>query len=187
MTGQSKSKGGAAVASPNRIDPKSFVRERKTDSQPETRKAYWLGILHSRTYEDGTSRRAPFFFQNIGAATFQRTWEPIVGTDDTGRQRRAQHDGRIFHLTRAEVEHIADVMGRSIIKWRGRDGKKAHGYMVTLKTDAEREELMRLERFRPVTEDVHDEPAANWFYMVPGEHPGGQIPEPVSKTGIELP
>lgn len=132
-------------------------------------------------------RKCPQHAENFGPVTFAETYTPHAAPNAAGEATRTKHFGRLVDLTADEVKRCVENISRSVVRWRARDGKHAHGYKVVIPTEEDLKNYAAKGRSSPYTPHPNDEPYANWLYMVKADSYSPTIPEPLSKTGLELP
>ncbi len=169
---------------------------------------YWCGI---RTYAEGDPARPypPLHAMKVGGVTFTSWYRPWEGgeTDEPEDGQRGKHAGTMIRLSVSQVEHLKAMLRKTIVRWRGRDERHSHGYLITilneddikaakeqwaLSSKEERAYRAKAASFRFMQ---GDEPVARYLYCVlmPNAvegstwRPSAQIPKNILETGIESP
>lgn len=181
---------------------------------------YWCGVIPGREAQpekDGrpavSAQRFPpqHSFDAIGGGvTFTEWYTPDEGAGQDGQPRRGQYPGRLVRLTETQVALLVRGLSRTLVRWRERSGRHAHGYLVRIPAEDEIEDakkrlaldqahvaklLTKLAQFTPTETD---EPAARFIYCVkvdgPDAVPGGtwrpsmHIPRSIEEAGtVEAP
>ena len=178
----------------------------------ERRAAYWVGVLgHSKGNKaKGVAGRdyPPARSLDVGGVTFPEKFTPWEGHDDDEDEAiRGKYLGAIVVLTESRVQQLKDALKRTLIRWRERKGRHAHGQKVTLEDDASIEAArkrwglneMQVANLRAKASQQQvlptDEPIAKYIYCVRvGDHEEGStwrphagVPKCVLETGIEAP
>lgn len=170
---------------------------------------YWCGI---RTYKDGDPDRPhpPMHADTLGGVTFAswyNPWEDERDEDEDGT-RRGHYAGMMLELGETAILALKNALKRTLVRWRTREGAHAHGYKVTMVSEAEIVEAKKIwaldDRQVHAFRQKHarfqimkgDEPFAAYIYCVKmpegtepmtSWRPSAKIPDSVLVTGIELP
>lgn len=168
---------------------------------------YWVGVIPPREGDDAS--HPPMHNITLGGVTFpmrHTPWEDHRQGDD----KRGDYPGYLARLTDAQVDQLKEACRRTIVRWRERTGRHAHGHQVYLVNEADiqaAKEKWKLTdaqvatyaaRVGNVTIRDSDEPISKYIYCVKVDaksgaeeggtwRPSAQIPRPIVETGIEAP
>jgi hypothetical protein len=191
----------ANAASPKAIERLGPVITAGTVTK-EKAAVYWVGVIPWKQ-DDSASRPPPMHFMNIGPVTFQTWSTPWEGKDESGAGIRGRYPGSLVRLTESQVSRLKSELMRTVVRWRERKGRHAHGYLVRQESAAEIEEATKRWKLNEVQvaeatakiavfrED--DEPVSAYIYCVKTDLPEGSnarpggIPPSAWDTGIDLP
>lgn len=166
---------------------------------------YWVGVIPWNK-DDPNSQPPPMHFMNIGPVTFQTWYTPWEGADDAGAGIRGRYPGTLVRLTVSQVARLVGELQRTVVRWRERKGRHAHGYLVRAETPEEieaarkryalREDQVAMATAKIAVFTEGDEPVSKYIYCVKVTAPGltegavarpGGIPASAWDTGIDLP
>jgi len=179
----------------------------------EATAVYWCGIItFSEPDEDHPDRptrpHPPFHSTTLAGVTFASWFTPWEdGRPEEEGSQRGHYPGMLVSISESTVALLKNRLKRTLIRWRLRSGRHAHGHQVTMIGDAEIEEIKDLhaldkkqllalrQKHRGFQVLEHDEALASYIYCqkVPGAtagsswRPSPHIPDSVLVTGIESP
>lgn len=174
---------------------------------------YWVGVIGyaKANAKKGVTGRdhPPMHSVDLGGITFPEKFTPWEGGEGEEEEAiRGRYMGAVVHLTETRVAKLKEALKRTLIRWRERKGRHAHGYKVTLEDDAAIEEARKrwglneaqVANLKAKASQQQllptDEPIGKYLYCVKldGDHeegttwrPHAGVPKCVLETGIEAP
>lgn len=166
---------------------------------------YWVGV---RTHDESAGRpHPPMHNIDLGGITFPSWFTPWEGDGINGEAQRGQYPGAIVRLTDSQIASFKAACRKTLVRWRAREGRHAHGYLVRLIDDDDIGQAKarwgltddQVSKFRTKARSVQvssgDEPVAKYLYCIkvkdvePGSswRPSAQIPASVLDLGVEAP
>lgn len=175
-------------------------------TRPTQRSAiYWCGV---RGYVEGDPRRPhpPMHDITVGGVTFMERYQPWEDHRE-GEDKRGSYPGLLLRLTEDRVARLKSALRRTVVRWREREGRHAHGYLVTVPEEGEVEQARKrwglteaqVAAYQGKIAGIQflpgDEPVGRYLYCLRVEEapgvvemgtyrPAASIPPSVLETGI---
>jgi hypothetical protein len=168
---------------------------------------YWVGVVPPKPGDEKS--HPPMQTITLGGVTFPLRHTPWEEHRE-GENKRGEYLGYLVRLTDEQVDQVKAACRKTIVRWRERAGRHAHGYLVRLIDDAEIAEAAdrwklsdaQIATYRARVQNTRimpsDEPASRYVYCVRVSdnaeaeegapwRPSAQVPKPIIETGIESP
>jgi len=185
------------VAADGPVDPAMGILP-SLDSFTSTRQksaVYWMGVIPGNpgraadpskglTAVDPSGHPPMHSIDNIGGrVTFTEWYTPPEGLGQDGGSRRGQYPGSLVSLTETPDSQLREGLRSTLVRWKQRNGRHAHGYVLRIPSVDAIEEMrgrmglnekevarmkIRADQFEILE---GDEPVARYVYCVKVDGP----------------
>lgn len=121
---------------PREMMPKRLAPDLSTGNPlvAERGACYWVGV---RTFVEGNPERPhpPMANIDVGGVTFPSRFTPWQEGAEGEEGSRGKYPGHIVYLRAGQIAQLKEALCRAVVRWRQREGRHAHGYVVFLETE----------------------------------------------------